>query len=111
MRLKVGQKVWCNVHNFGRRTELKETHITKIGRKYVYVDLVWHDKFHIDTLVEHNESNYKGRMYLDKQIYLDEKELEANCKQLHKVFDNYRRPEISLEQSRRILKILEESED
>ena len=105
--LQVGQKVWCLVYDFRGGYELKETEITKVGRKYVYVDLMHYNKYRLDTLIGACNGNYKGQMYLDKQTHLDEVERSANIKSIENAVRCCSH-HITLEQSREILVILEE---
>ena len=78
--IKVGQKIWTlNVGNSARncKQELTEREVTKVGRKYFYVDSGYRDlKFNIEDLREVTEYTSDYAVYLDKSDYEREKTID-----------------------------------
>lgn len=105
--MQVGQKVWIECTDYGRKGEVRESEITKIGRKYVYVGDM---RFYIDTMQE-DAGVYASnrRLWLSKQDYEDNRELDKNFWELKRRLDSYK-PTITLDQSRAMLAILEAKE-
>ncbi|MGG1147031.1 hypothetical protein [Bacillus wiedmannii] len=100
----IGQRVVFKLGN--RDSKLTEGEVTKVGRIYVTVDERM--QFEMESMREKVEFGASGMLYLSKQHYLDELELENNIKNIRLKFGHYGRVEVSLEQSRRILEILGE---
>lgn len=102
--MKVGQKVWIQCTEYGRKNEVRESEIRKIGRKYIYT---YNMRFHRDTLQEdRGDYNSDHRLWLNKQDFDDNQELKSNFSMLRQRIDSWT-PTISLEQSRAMLEILE----
>jgi hypothetical protein len=67
--MKVGQTVWVKeVRYRNENPELVEAMIESIGRKYFAVSGHYR-RFCIDTKIEDVDSNYRARIYLDKEEY------------------------------------------
>jgi hypothetical protein len=102
----IGQTVYFT--SSYRSKGLIEGNVTKVGRKYVTVNN--RDQFEIETLREKIEYGSAGVLYLSKQIYLDEQELDNNVRKLREVFSHWR-ASVTLDQTRRILEILSENDE
>lgn len=98
-----GQKIWYFIDYLN---ELKEGEITTVGRKYLTVNERY--QFHIDTLKEKEYSGDAGVLYLRKEDYELEQELKSNIRTLRNVFSIHRINDLTLEQTRDILKVLKE---
>jgi hypothetical protein len=97
----VGQTVW-HTASWGKPTGLVEGKVTKVGRLYVTIDDKF--RFRLSDLLEDTDRGSRGKIYLDKKVYEDKVELNQNLSILRKSFswDS----EVTLEQTREILKIL-----
>lgn len=75
-KLEVGQVIWTlNVGNAARRCgqELTERVITKVGRKYFYIEVFRRKvKFEIETLEECSDYTSDYKVYINKQDYFNE---------------------------------------
>ena len=101
-RFVVGQEVWT-IAGYKNAT-LRENKVTKVGRKYVSTGKT---QYHLDTLQEKVDYGEEGQLYITEQDYHDELELKRNKSEISSYFDFWTRRDISLEQTREILKILE----
>jgi hypothetical protein len=61
----------------------------------------------LDTLQEKRDIGVEGRLFASEQDYHDELELKRNKSEIGSYFDYWTRRDISLEQTRAILKIIE----
>lgn len=107
--LFVGQIIYYKIisDRRGDDTSLKETKITKIGRKYFEIEEKWVGKFFKDSLI-HDAGQYSPgyEIYLSKEDY--ENEIEANkiYLQLKKVFSGYGKTTMELSKLKAILSIV-----
>lgn len=101
-RFVVGQEVWT-IGGYKHAT-LGKSIVTKVGRKFVFVGKT---QYHLDTLQEKVDFGEEGQLYITEQDYHDELELKRNKSEISSYFDFWTRRDISLEQTREILKILE----
>jgi len=91
---------------------IEEWKITKIGRKYFYVnnkeDSFWELKF--DKEDNRQTSNYgcKWSLYFSIQEILDEEESDKINRELRKVFNSYGRLNLNLNKLKRIQEIINE---
>lgn len=111
MDITVGQKVWIVAERHpAKKLEIYEGEVIKLGRKYVYIKSERHVeyKFNLNTKVESTPSNYRAKLYLSKQAYEDDLEYHDNINELRKLFGRFVKPDVSLDQSRKILAILNE---
>lgn len=117
-QLEVGKKVFLKpVGNRARwgNNEIVEKNILKIGKKYFYVGLEGEKvdkhtfKFHINGL-KHENNGYSAnwQLYFDQQQILDEKESYALVKEVRLKFDIYSKVDLTLDQLRRIVAIINE---
>jgi len=109
LNFKVGQKILFTQPMFHKNVGLVSGEIIKVGNKYLYVKGPFREfKFDRKTLREVNGTNYKGCLYLSKEEYSNEKELTNNMREIIKKISEYRL-ELTLEQTREILKVLSQS--
>jgi len=108
-KLSVGQEVYLLeslLYRKKNREDLIKTEITKVGRKYFYIQNS-DSKFSIDTLREVNNINYQGRVYLTEQEHKDNLEHKSLYEKVTNSFRGYHRVELNLSQLRRINAIIE----
>lgn len=113
--LQVGQKVYLKLvsyigeyNNF--ETRIKEAKITKIGRKYIYVDVGNPPlRFYLGSLLEVTPYNVEWQLHVNKQDILDNFEAERILKKISKLIV-WNKCKLPLEQLRRIEKIIDEKE-
>jgi len=108
MDLKKGDKVWVELFDYrGRKQEPIETEITKIGKKYLYVQVEWCEyKFYCDTL-KVVDSFGSAVLYMSKKEYDDAKLYETLLAKVKNVFGSYGSARhITLVQLQQIDKIL-----
>ena len=88
-----------------------EAKIIKIAKKYIFVDPVKRRspmKFYIDTLIEANDlPNWK--LYINKEDILDEIESENLITEIGYALEYSNRKKMTLDQLKRIKKIIEEN--
>jgi len=72
MKLQVGQTVYveCFERSYMAKGEVKETKVTKVGKKYFEVECAKYSKFYLDRMF--NVSDYSPCMY----VYLSMQEIE-----------------------------------
>lgn len=100
----IDQEVWYILGH--RDAELTKGIVTKVGRQYVSIGK---KKFDIETLEEKVEYGENGRLYLSEQEYHDEIQLQKNLLKIESIlFPKYRKPDVNLEQSIKILELLGE---
>ena len=107
--LSVGQTVWClELDRRSNDVSLKETKITKIGKKYFEIELGRRCRFFIDSL-KHDNSGYPSRymIYLSKEQYENEVEVNEIYSKLRNIFSGYGNPTIELSKLRQIISILQ----
>lgn len=103
----VGQKVW---HLGFRSIAPEETTITKVGLKYFEIDKS-RGKYDLESLRQVSESsNYAGQVYLTLQEILDKKEKEELESKLKKAFSSFHKLPFTVDQMRRLVAIIEETE-
>lgn len=111
--MKEGQTVWFTDSLFYRRQGLVEGEFVTVGRIYVTVKAKNGNgrelKFNKKTLRREGNTNNGGRLYLTKEEYYNGIELTRNIRQLQEHFGTF--PKVTLEQTRRILTILNEGAD
>lgn len=111
--MQVGDKVYLNPYGnkagYGNK-EIREYEIKKIGRKYFEV---WKDKseisiikFHLDNFRQVTNYTPDWRLYFSKQEILDEQEYNQLLEEVTEVFRHYGKPNLSLEQLRKIKDII-----
>ena len=117
--MKVGQKVYLKLitrtlnhreKNFKPEDRIIETKITKVGRKYIYVDVgnpSW--TFYIDDLLEATCFRKNWKLYFNKQDILDEFEAEEIIRKIRGAIE-WGQCELSIGQLRWIEKIIDEEE-
>jgi len=109
-KMTVGQPIWYRSisNRHGADISLKETTVSKIGKKYFEVNDIG-ERFFIDTL-EHDAGNYLASIavYLSKVDYEEEVERKNIFDQLFRMFGNYSHPNIELSKLRRIIAIINE---
>ena len=67
MEIKKGQKVWICIYK--RKTEISETTIKSVGRKYITTDHDDRIKFNRETLIEVDGRGYSSYLILDIEEY------------------------------------------
>ena len=110
-KLEVGQEVWVvRPHNKGMGYEI----VTKVGKKYFYTKLphTKETKFELETLGEHynpmtSSSSWTAMAYITKQEHDNIIEVQLLTRKILNRFSTYSGPNLSLEDLRQIMKILE----
>ena len=107
-KIKLGREVFLlrNELYRSRNEGLIKTQITKIGRKYFYVDGEKRSKFDINTLTEVNDANYKGKIYLTEKEYNEILEFDFLSKNIKSFFSGYGKLKLSLSKLREINQII-----
>lgn len=110
--IKVGQKIWFVEHVFNRNRGLLEGTVTKVGTKYITVkgripSLEF--RFCKKSFIQDTSNGSAGCLYLTEQDYMDEIELSSNIELIRDRFPIWG-CEVTLEQTRKILKVLEGTE-
>jgi hypothetical protein len=108
--LYVGRVVWYK--EFDRRAKsddaslLRETTITKVGNKYFETEITYLGRFHKSTLI-HDGRGYsgRGRIYLDKDAYLNEIEANKIYQEIRNHFSSYNNG-MELSKLRQILELV-----
>ena len=105
-KLEVGQEVW--VVNPDRNVMRYET-VTKVGKKYFYTK---ETKFELETLREYynsttSSSHWSAMAYITKQEHDNIIEVQLLTRKIKDRFSTYSGPNLSLEDLRQIMKILE----
>lgn len=109
-KLEINQTVWFIEHIFFTNEGLCEGTIVKIGTKYITVKRRNREfKFDRKTFTQQSTVGYKGRMYLTEEAYMEEIELKSNIKCIQNSFSHIG-CKVTLEQTRKILEILEINE-
>lgn len=112
--MQIGDKVYLKaVNNLARgrnETFIKEDIITKIGRKYYEVgeNRLEPLKFSISDNCQVTKFAADWELYFSKQEILDEEEFKELCWKIESKFNRYGTVKLTLEQLRRINKIIEE---
>lgn len=109
--LVVGQKVWVNPSGLHRvKRDPYEATISKVGRKYFELEGECRRKYRLSNGIEHNETNYKSKVYTDIQQILDEQEHSEVQDELRKIFSGYGKLNYDLTTLRKV-KLLLENDD
>jgi hypothetical protein len=116
-RIKVGAKVFLkpvnNAARYGNK-EIVEKTILKVGRKYFFVgnegetEQRWMIKFNMEDLRQITEYANDWELYFSKQEILDDEEIEELSTDIRLKFSSYGELGLSLDQLRRIKKIISE---
>jgi hypothetical protein len=116
--LKIGQTIYMKVYgnsarylnsiNASLEEYISEYKISKIGNKYFSILDSFNTKFEIVTGIQKNGFNGGKKAYLKKQDIYDEKEISDLEKKFSDSFYWTSRKKLSLDQLRRIDKIIEE---
>lgn len=111
----VGEVLYATYVNFNRfkesETTGKEVVVSKVGRKYFYVDGIGRDvRFKIDTWSEEDVWNSRWEVWESKKEYDNYLQLQELLRYFKKTFDGYRHLNINLDQAILIKKILENQE-
>jgi len=101
--LAVGQVVY-----YSERGQIYEGVITKVGKKYFYVE-GFRNPILIDTMREKSQYSGSSRVYFSAQEILDEKEMEDLYRKIAGIFRGWSN-NFTLEQLRDIDKIIEKKE-
>lgn len=107
--LIVGQTVWYNGERGRSRSdkELKETVITKVGRKYFELEATYRSKFDVNTLDEVSEFSSSIKIYLSKEAYDDEVKSNKLIHDIRGKLGSYGSTNIPLFKLEMIMNILE----
>jgi len=108
-KLQVGQILYEEVTQRGFPSRIRPRTISKIGKKYLYVEGDDRYPISIDTLMHENKnySQYNFQLYLTEQEILDIRERGNLIEKLRKTFDwSSNKSGITLEQLRQISGIL-----
>ena len=107
--LIVGQTVWYNDERGRSRSdkELKETVITKVGRKYFELEATYRSKFDVNTLDKVSEFSSSIKIYLSKEAYDDEVKSNKLIRDIRDKLGSYGSTNIPLFKLEMIMNILE----
>ena len=108
-KLTVGQTIFYQ-GGLGRSRsdkELKETVITKVGRKYFELESLYRCKFDINTLDEVSEFSSSIKLYLSKEAYDDEVKSNKLIRDIRDKLGSYGSTNIPLFKLEMIMNILE----
>lgn len=109
--IKKGQKAWVILS--GRNNDVNEVEVTKVGTKWITVNLGYgrEIRFESDTLMQEIGYGARGMMYLSLQDIEDEKEFTKLSTRTQQQFGSYstsHRKKLTLDQMRRIVSIIDE---
>lgn len=107
--MEVGQKVYLKpVGNQTRYSkEIKETRISKVGRKYFELEESYYGRFFIKTMNQDCGQYISGyTCYLSLQEIEDEKEALKLYTEIKKVFSGFSNTDLSLSQLKEINRII-----
>jgi len=108
VKLYVGQNLWLvSSHNY-KRVDLEpiEVTISKVGKRYFELVGYTRSKFDIQTLKQVTDTNYIDECYLTLQEIFDKRESDKLIEKIRKVLGGYNKPNLTLEQLRKIWYIL-----
>ena len=112
--MKIGDKVWVKSTGRTYKWDKKEYIITKIGRKYLEVNMEGYSdafaiKFDMSNDFRH-ATNYSPDyiLYFSLQDILDEEEYNLLLGNIRKLFGTYGKCKLSLEQLRQIDEIIKD---
>lgn len=93
--LKVGQKLWCvSRERYGRiKPDDREVTITKVGRKWAYLDYPSRDEYRIDKstlFIDGGEYTSPGRCYHSREEYESELARETTWDLIRRKVDRQR---------------------
>lgn len=108
MNLKIGQTVWYYTGSVRVADScLKETKITKVGRKWFEVECGYGNRFSIETLRVDSQYTTGVRIYLSDKEYYDEAERNKLSSRFQEIFQYNNN--LSLEKLRAINQIINET--
>jgi len=110
-KLEKGMKLYGKpVNNRARwNKEISEFTVSKVGRKYFWLEEMPRTKFEIENLSEVTEYAPDWELYFTKQEILDEQEFNDLVMNIRLKFDRSGRVDLTLDQLRRINAIIEEN--
>ena len=95
MKLKVGQKLWLVPGS--RHSEPREVTVTKVGRKWAYIDGYYHSRntrVDMETLVLDGTIGYPDHCYLSKKAWEESTLKDRVWSAIRdKMRNSYRRPD------------------
>ena len=103
---KIGQTVYIKPSEFERSKGVVDTKISKVGRKYIYVER-HNRKFEVDTLDEVVISGVGGKLYTNTDTIKEEERIRTLYHEIKNKFQYSSNPnKITPEQVEAIAKIL-----
>ncbi len=110
MSIVLGQKLYAGNWSRNEVSQITEYIVSKIGKKYFFVEDNERLKFDIETLkhTDKNYSQYNVQLYLTEQEIKDKNEMNVLRNKF--ILASRRKPEdFSLDQLRRIIDIIDEN--
>lgn len=107
--MEVGQQIFLKTQNNRARytgSQITETTVTKVGRKYFWVEELPRTKFYKESMEEVTDYCVDYKAYIDKVAIEDELEKTALEQKIRTSIGNFGRTEITLEQLRKIDAVL-----
>ena len=104
----IGQVLYREIHNRNSRVEIKEYTVSKIGKKYFYLNE--NDRYRINKeSLRYEDKDYSQcsfQLYTDKQDILDRLERSDLVDKIRKSFDWLSKQNFTLTQLREVANIL-----
>lgn len=104
----IGQVLYREIHNRNSKAEIKEYTVSKIGKKYFYLNE--NDRYPINKeSLKYEDKIYSQssfQLYKEKQEILDRQERGALIDKIRKSFDWLSKQNFTLEQLREVASIL-----
>lgn len=109
--ITVGMKLYLDpVNNEARygNDKILEVEVTKVGRKYFYVEPLTENKFSLDTLEEVSDYAEDYKVYFTEQEILDGRERDKLYSEIGMKFGTFSNKDLTITQLRRIKEIIRE---
>lgn len=102
----VGQKVWVESYSYWRKREYKEAVVSKVGRKYFYLEGREREKYDLTTLRDVSDQGYSSIVHLSLQDISDKEEHAALLECIKNEFHRHSSRRYTLDQLRKIAEII-----
>lgn len=109
-KIEIGRKIYLKPINNASRysNEILEAEVVKVGRKYFEINRGAVKKYYIETLQPVSEYVPDYKIYFSEQEIFDEREYDKLLSQIRSKFDMWAKKDLTLEQLRKITKIIAE---
>jgi len=109
--MKVGENIFIKTTGNAARyggSKIIDTTVSKVGRKYFEVEALPSVRFHISNLVQDTNYSTSYKVYHSREAIEEETELIELRDKMRKTFDHWNGTPLTLDQYRRIDKIVSE---